>query len=92
MFFAAAGALLASLSPRATVGLLGGFAFASYFIVQLGPLFKWPSWTLNISPFHLYGQPLSEGVDRGGLVIMLLVAGVGFVVSAWLLQRRDIGA
>jgi polyether ionophore transport system permease protein len=92
MFFAAAGALLASFVPRGAVGLLGGFAFASYFLVQLGPLFRWPDWTLDISVFHLYGQPLSEGVDRGGLVIMLLVISVGFVAAALMMERRDLGA
>ena len=91
MFFAAIGALLASLLPRATVGVLGGFAFVSYFIVQLAPIFHWPSWTLNLSAFHLYGQPLSSGVDVTGLVIMLLVAAVGFAAAALMMERRDVG-
>ena len=92
MFFAAIGAMLASLLPRATVGLLGGFAFASYFIVQLSPIFHWPTWTLDLSAFHLYGQPLSLGVDITGLVIMLLVVAVGFAASASMMERRDVGA
>ena len=92
MFFAAIGALLASLLPRATVGLLGGFAFVSYFIVQLAPIFHWPTWTQDLSAFHLYGQPLSSGVDVTGLVIMLLVVAVGFVASALMMGRRDVGA
>lgn len=92
MFFAAIGAMLASRLPRATVGLLGGFAFVSYFIVQLAPIFHWPSWTLDLSAFHLYGQPLSSGVDRTGLVIMLLVVAVGFAASALMMERRDVGA
>ena len=92
MFFAAIGALLVSLLPRATVGLLGGFAFVCYFMVQLAPIFHWPSWTQDLSAFHLYGQPLSSGVDITGLVIMLIVAAVGFAVSALLMERRDVGA
>ena len=92
MFFAAIGALLASRLPRATVGLLGGFAFVSYFIVQLAPIFHWPSWTLDLSAFHLYGQPLSSGLDATGLVIMLLVVVVGFAASALMMERRDVGA
>jgi ABC-2 type transport system permease protein len=90
-FFAAVGSLLAAWIPRAALGILGGVVFASYFITQLGPLFKWPSWTLDLSPFHLYGQPLTEGVDRTGLAIMVLVTVVGFAGSAFLLQRRDLG-
>ena len=92
LFFAAIGALLASRLPRATVGLLGGFAFVSYFIVQLAPIFHWPSWTEDLSAFHLYGQPLSSGVDITGLVIMLLVVVVGFAVATVVMERRDVGA
>src|SRR5881397_1203779 len=40
LVFAGAGALLASWNPRATVGLLGAFAFASYLDTELGPVFK----------------------------------------------------
>jgi ABC-2 type transport system permease protein len=92
LFFAAIGALLASRLPRATVGLLGGFAFVSYFIVQLAPIFHWPSWTEDLSAFHLYGQPLSAGVDVTGLVIMVLVVALGFAASAVMMERRDVGA
>ena len=91
-FFAAIGSLLAARVPRATVGLLGGFAFVTYFVDQLAPAFKWPSWVEDLSPFHLYGQPLSSGVDGTGLTIMLAVVLVGFVASAFLLERRDVGA
>lgn len=92
MFFAAIGGVLASVLPRATVGLLGAYAFAGYFILQLSPVFKWPDWTLNLSVFHLYGQPLSSGVDGFGLTVMLLVASVGIVATALLLERRDVGS
>ena len=91
MFFGAIGAILASRLPRATVGVLGGFAFVSYFIVQLAPIFHWPAWTLDLSAFHLYGQPLSAGVDGAALVIMLLVVAVGFAASAVMMERRDVG-
>ncbi len=90
-FFAALGSLLASWVPRAALGVLAGIAFASYLLTQLGPLFRWPAWTENLSPFHLYGQPLTEGVDGTGLAIMLAVSVVGFAASAFLLRRRDLG-
>ena len=91
-FFAAVGSLLAARVPRATVGLLGGFAFATYFVAQLAPVFNWPAWVEDISAFHLYGQPLSSDVDGVGLAIMLAVVAVGFTGSAFLLERRDVGA
>ena len=92
MFFAAVGAVIASVLPRAAIGVLGAFAFLSYFLTQFGALFRWPGWTQNLSVFHLYGQPLTKGVDGTGLVLMLVVASVGFTAAALLLQRRSIGA
>ena len=91
LVFAAVGSLLAARIPRATVGLLGGFAFASYLITELGPLFKWPAWAQDLSAFKLYGEPLTSGIDRTGLAIMLVVVVVGFGASMLLMQRRDIG-
>jgi ABC-2 type transport system permease protein len=91
-FFMALGAVLAAMAPRAAVGVLAAFAIAGYFIIQLVPIFKWPSWLLDLSPFHLYGQPLANGVDGTGLAIMLMVTVVGFVASALLMNRRDVGA
>ncbi len=92
LVFAAAGALLASWNPRAAVGLLGGLAFASYLLQQLGPIFKWPGWVQYLSVFKLYGTPLSDGVDRAGLEIMITIVIAGFAASTLAMQRRDVGA
>ncbi len=92
LIFAAVGALLAARAPRATVGILGAFTFASYLLTQLGPIFKLPEWTLNASAFKLYGQPLAQGVDQTGLVIMLGIVVAGFAASVIAAQRRDVGA
>jgi len=91
LVFGAVGALLASRIPRATVGILGVFAFASYLIIQLGPIFKLPEWAEDLSAFKLYGQPLTAGLDQTGLVIMLGIVLVGLVASAIVMQGRDIG-
>ncbi len=92
LVFAAAGALLASWSPRAAVGLLGGLAFASYLLHQLGPIFKWPDWVQYLSVFRLYGTPMSSGIDRGGLAVMAAIAIAGFGASILAIRRRDVGA
>jgi polyether ionophore transport system permease protein len=92
LVFAAAGSALAAWYPRAAVGLVGGLAFASYLINELGPLFKWPAWVQDLSAFKLFGNPLSSGVDRSGLLIMIAIVVVGFGASILLLQRRDVGA
>ena len=92
LVFGTVGALLASRIPRATVGILGVFAFASYLTVQLGPIFKLPVWVQDVSAFKLYGQPLMAGVDQTGLVVMLVIVIAGLVASAMVMERRDIGA
>lgn len=92
LVFAAAGAVLAAWNPRAAVGLLGGLAFASYLVDELGPLFHWPAWVQDLSAFKLFGTPLSTGIDRSGLVIMVAIIVVGFGASILLMERRDVGA
>jgi ABC-2 type transport system permease protein len=92
MVFGATGSLLAAWKPRAALGVLGGFAFASYMITELGPFLKWPVWVQDISAFTLFGSPLAAGIDRTGLSIMLLVVVLGFAASMLVLQRRDVGA
>jgi polyether ionophore transport system permease protein len=92
MVFGATGSLLAAWKPRAALGVLGGFAFASYLITELGASLKWPAWVQDISAFTLFGSPLTAGIDRTGLSIMLLVVVFGFTASMLVLQRRDVGA
>lgn len=92
LVFGTVGALLASRIPRATVGLLGALAFASYVLVQLGPIFKLPAWVDDLSAFKLYGQPLTAGVDQTGLVIMIVIVVAGLAASAIVMERRDVGA
>ena len=92
LVFAAAGSVLAAWNPRAAVGLLGAFAFASYLTAELGPLFKWPAWVQDFSAFKLFGMPLSSGIDRTGLVTMIAIIIIGFGASILLMERRDVGA
>jgi ABC-2 type transport system permease protein len=92
LVFAAAGSVLAAWNPRAAVGLLGAFAFVSYLIAELGPLFKWPAWVQDFSAFKLFGMPLSSGIDRSGLMTMIAIIIVGFGASILVMERRDVGA
>ena len=92
LVFAGAGALLTAWNPRAAVGLLGAFAFASYLDTELGALFKLPGWVQDLSAFKLFGTPLLHGVDWGSLALMLLLAAAGLGGSILAMQRRDVGA
>jgi ABC-2 type transport system permease protein len=91
LVFAAVGSVLAAMNPRGAIGLLGGFAFLSYLVTEVGPFFKWPEWILHVSAFKLYGTPLSSGVDRAGLLTMMAIIVVGFGASILVMERRDVG-
>jgi len=92
LIFAGAGSLLAAWNPRATVGLLGAFAFASYLDNELAPIFKLPAWVQTLSAFKLVGTPLLNGVDGKNLALMLLLALAGLASSILVMQKRDVGA
>jgi len=92
LVFAGAGALLAALAPRAAVGLLGAFAFASYLDIELATIFKLPAWLQDLSAFKLFGTPLLTGVDSRSLTLMVALALAGLGSSILLMQRRDVGA
>jgi putative exporter of polyketide antibiotics len=90
--FAAVGALLAGWRPRAAVVVLSTITAISYFVFELGPLFKWPAWADNLSVFQLYGTPLITPVFVGGLIAMLAIVVVGFGSAGVVLARRDVAA
>jgi ABC-2 type transport system permease protein len=89
--FGAVGAALTGRLPRVTILALSALATLSYFDWQLGPLFKWPDWVLNLSVFHLYGTPLTSGVYWPGVWLMFGITLAGFALGMIGLQRRDLG-
>ncbi len=92
LVFAGAGSLLAAWNPRAAVGVLGAFAFASYLDSELGNIFKLPAWLQDLSAFKLFGTPLLNGIDWASLALMLGLAVAGVATSILLMERRDVGA
>jgi len=89
--FGAAGAAVAAWLPRTATTVLTGVAVLSYFLQELGPLFKWPDWVQNLSLFKLYGTPLSAPVFWNGVYAMIAVTVVGFGVAMLAMQRREVG-
>jgi len=92
LVFASAGSLLAAWNPRAAVGVLGAFAFASYLDTELGSIYKLPLWVQDLSAFKLFGTPLLTGVDGRNLTLLLLLSLAGLASSILVMQRRDVGA
>ena len=89
--FAAAGALLVAWRPRAAAGLLAAVAFLGYIDTEVGRFLSLPSAVQELSPFHLYGTPLSAGFDARNLAILLAISLAGLGSSILAIQRRDVG-
>ena len=89
--FAAAGALLAGWRPRAAVVVLSTVAVVSYFVFELGPLFKWPVWATTWQSFRCMARPDHARFVRG-LIATLAIAVVGFGSAGVALARQAVAA
>ena len=89
--FGVAGSVIAAWRPRIAVPALTFLVVAGYFITQLGPIFRWPAWADDLSPFYLYGNPLSNGIYWTGFFAMAAITGVGLVLSLLAMRRREVG-
>ena len=89
--FGAIGAAVAGRFPRAAVIVLSLVAFVSFFIILLGPLLRWPDWTMNLSAFSLVGSPVTEGISWGGMAALVAVTLVGFGFALQNIRLRDVG-
>ncbi|HYJ76892.1 MAG TPA: ABC transporter permease subunit [Kineosporiaceae bacterium] len=84
-----------AFTGRRVVALVAGVAVAvlGYLANTIGAVVDGVRWLQTVSPVHwaFAERPLTNGVDRGGIGLLLLVAGLLVAVGAWQLNRRDIG-
>jgi ABC-2 type transport system permease protein len=90
--FGALGALVIARLPRVAVPFLAVVAVAGFYLPLFTPLFKWPSWVLDLSLFHLYGTPLTTGVYWTGLWVMIAIVVVGFGGAVAAMRVREVGS
>jgi ABC-2 type transport system permease protein len=90
--FGGLGAAGVSWRPRLTILALGAVAIVSFFVLELGPLFGWPSWVSDLSVYALYGNPVSGTVDWARQAALVAIGVVGTVLALAAMRRRDIGA
>jgi ABC-2 type transport system permease protein len=76
--------------PGAAIPLTVGVVTVMFFLDALGPILNLPEAVLNISVFHLYGRPLTEGLMWGGIMALAVASVVLLVGSLVGLNRRDI--
>ena len=61
-----------------------------FFLETFAPLLNLPNAVLNLSVFHLYGKPMTEGVQWGSMLALVVAALVLCAISLVGLNRRDI--
>ena len=87
---------LAALTGRKAVaaGGAGAFAVLGFLINGFAPLVDGLDWLKYLSPFYYYSghDPLTNGVDVGGLVVLGAATIVFSVVAVGGLRRRDLRA
>lgn len=87
----AVGALWTSWRPQGAVFALTALTVVSYFLQEVTPLYGWPDWVLDISFFHLYGNPLVADPAWWRIAVLLTVCTAGFAGAAQLSRTRDVG-
>ncbi len=90
VIIAAAGYLLSAFGPTQAVAITGGLVVVSYFLDLFGPVFKLPGWTQNLSIFHLYGRPITNGLDWSLQFLLLTVSAAFVALAAFRFWQRDI--
>ncbi|WP_052887786.1 ABC transporter permease subunit [Thermogemmatispora carboxidivorans] len=66
--------LATRLSAGLTTGLVSLFIALSFLMEFLQPMLKLPDWLINLSIFHLYGSPITEGMRWGPTLTVLGLA------------------
>jgi ABC-2 type transport system permease protein len=80
------GAALMPRLARAAVGILTAVVVEGFVIQVLAAVATLPDWLTNLSLLKAYGNPLTDGLNTGGLALLLVICAVaGVVVFA---QRR----
>ncbi len=87
---------LATGTGRRTVAVTGAAAFAvlSFLLNGFAPLLSGFTWLKYFSLFYYYSghDPITDGIDAGGLVVLGLVACVATAIAVIGLERRDLRA
>lgn len=85
---AIAGALQASLAMPVVLAVTIG----TFLIDLLAPVLRLPDWVHQLALTAHLGEPMIGAWDVAGIIACLALGVGGFVVGAWGMARRDVGA
>jgi ABC-2 type transport system permease protein len=76
--------------PGAAVPITIAVVVVMFFLEILAPILNLPTFVLNLSVFYLYGRPLTDGVNWGGIIALVVASLALAAVSLVGFNRRDI--
>ncbi len=76
------------------IGVTAGIAAGTWLLDLLVPAIESISWLQHLSPFHYYlsAEPMMNGIDVLGSVVLAAIGAVAFGAALWLFERRDLAA
>ena len=89
-FFVGVALLLVGGVPRAAFTVGSVLIVVAYVVQALGPILKWPAWSLALDPFHYLRAVPVQPIDVAGLAWVSLVGVAVGVLGLRRYVRRDI--
>ncbi len=83
-------ALAGRLGSGTILGLVGGLASLSFVAELLRSILNLPDWVMNLSIFHVYGAPMTSGVNWTGTLILLALTVVLLAFATYRFTREDL--
>lgn len=82
--------LLHGVRPSWTVSVVGILAIGLYLVSLIGPALKWPTWVIDLSPYHHLALVPAETAAWAALGIMIGMAAVGVALGLLSYAHRDL--
>jgi ABC-2 type transport system permease protein len=90
VLFAGVATLVLGVAPRLTTILPASAAGVLYVVELVGPSLEWPSWVLNLSPFHHLAAVPAEPVAATAVVVLTALGLACAVLGIEVFHRRDL--
>jgi ABC-2 type transport system permease protein len=82
--------LLHGVRPSWAAGVASVLAIGLYMVELMGPALSWPTWVLDLSPYHHLALVPAETAEWTALVVMLCIAAACGVLGLFAYGRRDL--